>query len=177
MASPGWLRALMGVRTVVLDSPLSLPECQRRVRAEVDETEAMFGRQAVVGWFEKDRAQLRVRNGGPNAFSTVLRVQFMPHGSGVSLTCQTGTGPLGLGLLAIWCGGLMVVWLGLLAMILYGRFVGSPSDLNAGNVLVGFPELIIVSVGIGAAGRLTARSQDQFLLEFVATRADAKRSP
>ncbi len=177
MARLSWLRALMGVRTVALASPLSPAECIRRLRAQVDETEAMFGPQAVFGWFEKDKAQLRLRYRGNNTFSTVLRVRFVPQGSGANLICQTGTGPLGLGLLLVWCVGLALAWIVLLGLIVYGRFTSDPPDLNARNVLVGFPGVIIVSLLIGAGGRLMARPQDQVLLEFVVTNTDAKRTP
>ncbi len=177
MSTWSWWRVLMGVRTVVLETPLTPKESFRRLRAEVDETEAMFGRQAVVGSFEGDKAEIRLRNGGPNAYSTVLRIQFKPSGSGAVLICETGTGPLGLGLLKVWIAGLTLLWAAMLANILYGLIVGPQSELDIQGAIVGPPALIIFSAAIGATGRFVARPQDQFLVQFAANNAEAKRGP
>jgi len=175
---PGFivLRAI-GLETTVIDlvSPLRPDECVRRLRDHVDDGFGFSGMRPVMGKVGETSFILRQRTGYRNSFATTLRGTFVEEGRRTRLHCRLGVHPFVRVFMLLWLAGVAAG-----ACVLGFRVVaplvnGAPSRaaLSIANILA---PLLMLGFGIALAkvGRHAARDQQEYLIDFLARRLDAR---
>ena len=168
-----WLRAVFGVRSVVLDSPLSTATCRQRLEdALMSQTGSAAG-NPIVGYVRENEARLKTKS-ADNGTTTHMRVRLRRCDTGANLLCSLSTGPIVTAILWIWIG----YWALLSPLVTLATPPDPDAPLRRGMVdaLVGSALPVLFALGVLAIRRFNSRPEDVLLLGFVAQAADVTRT-
>jgi len=173
------LRAL-GLETTVVDlvSPLQHDECVRRLRDHVDAGFGISGMRPVMGNVGDASFMLRQRTGYRNSFSTILRGAFIEEGRRTRLHCRLGVHPLVRVFFLLWLAGVAVGVCVLGFPVIWSLINGTSTraTMSIGNILA--PVLMFCfGIALTKIGRHAARDQQEYLIDFLTRRLDARVEP
>lgn len=173
------LRAL-GLETTTIDlvSPLRRDECVRRLREHVDAGFGISGMRPVIGQIRETSFTLRQRVGYRNSFKTVLRGTFVDELRGTRLHCRSGVHPFVRVFILLWLAVVAVAACALGFPVVSSLIHGTPSRAAPPIAVVVGPALMFCfGVALAKVGRRMARGEQQYLVEFLAKRLDAREAP
>lgn len=173
------LRALGFQATIVdLISPLRRDECVRRLRERVDGTWTFFSLREVIGWIDEMTFKLSKRIVYANPYQTVLRGTFVDESRQTRIQCRFGLHPSVRAGTLIWLAlavatACFVMWQAVSPLLLGAPFARNPTLLD-----IVIPSLVpCIGLAVVVIGRLLARGEQQFLLEFLTKQLDARETP
>jgi hypothetical protein len=155
-------------------SPLSRPECVRRLNSEMDRGWVIFGKQPIIGHASNLRLRARVRISYRNSFQTILHAKLEEWEPGTRFVCRFGVRTFVKIFMGIWFG--FVVLFGALAIIPTAAFLFGIRSNNVSNdpMVAAFTLLMVGSgIGLNAFCRWLARDEQGELIEFICKTTNA----
>jgi hypothetical protein len=162
---------LWAVSVVELVSPLSREECEARLRAATDRDGLLscFGSRQVVGRVSGGSVRLRKRIGYRNSFQTFLIGSLKGRDGATIFRGRAGMHPFVTGFMAVWFSLLVLIGGAAFAAAVGGLIAGQGQPLGA----IIPPLMLVFGVGLVCFGRWLARSEEAYLIAFVADAIDA----
>jgi len=138
---------------IELVSPFSRPECVRRLQ----ERSAGFlsPYNSVIGNIGEKSFWLEQKIGYRNSFKTRLRAEFVEQASGTRIRCRIGMHPFVFAFTIVW-------------------FAGVTSGLIATGFTPHMLTMLLAGAAIVAFGRMAARNERSFLIEFLRSSLHAR---
>ena len=153
---------------VELTSPWPLEQCQAVLAASMDGSLLARGNQPVIGKVSGTQLRARKRISYRNSFQTSLKAELAEQGGHTRIHCRFGMHPLVTVFMVVWLGGVLTIGGGISASLLPDlarQGFSAPSDTWLG---VAIPAgMAVFGVALVWLGRLIARNERRFLLEFL----------
>ncbi len=128
----------------------------------------MFSGGAVIGRVGNGAATLRKRIGYRNSFQTVLAVEWRSASSGTRVECTGRLHAFVMVFLVLWFGLALLIGGALFVAALVGAIEGDGS-----SVFTNVSFLVLGGAAIVLLGRLSARNEEAYLLNFVRNTLEA----
>ncbi len=161
--------------TLDLVSPLPLPECVRRLRAEVDSMWTFFGKRPLVGRVDDHWLRVARRIRYRNSFQTWMSARLSAEGGGTRLRCRFGMHPLVTVFMAAWFGFVLMLG-GPASVVVLVKLVAAPAPTAAGEWLLALIPVWMLAIGSAMVGigRWLARGERRYLIEFLRQSVEAR---
>lgn len=174
----------MASDNIRLRSPLSPAECAARLLAAIDPEPSVLGSwsntslsRPVIGSVRGSVLRLRKRTDlYRNSFQTHLSAELRPVGEGTLVVGHAGMHPFVRVFMALWFTFLALIAGVMVLMLTLGHAADAPPAKNEGGwwMLLILPGLLVFGVGLVKFGRYLARTEGNFLEEFLARTLDAE---
>ena len=163
------------MRAIELVSPLSLAECEDRLREATDRDGLLswFSARPVVGRVSGRSVRLRKRIWYRNSFQTSLSGSLEDRDGSTAFRGRAGMHPFVTGFLAVWFGLLVLMGGAAFVAGVGGLFGGRGQPLG----MIALPVGLAFGGGLVRFGRWLARDEEAFLVAFVAEAIAAGRAP
>ena len=159
---------------VDLLSPLPRAECAKRLHRHISSEWSLLTDSGVVGSIDGDNFRIAKKIYYRNSFQQYLYAQLSDAGGGTRVHGETREMNLKW-IIYIACGVAALALLGVLIVMLQHRaqLHDVPLVLLIGPALV-VPLLAVIGVGAVALGRYLARSEQQYLVDFLKSTLEAR---
>ncbi len=145
---------------VELVSPLSLTECRRLLRSEMDGPFAFRGKRPLIGWSWGTNWSVLKRIRGRNSFQTMLWATMTERNGQTHIYCRLHVSPFVVLFMAIWFG-----------IFAHGLYFAPPHPVSSRVLLMA---MILFGIGLVSLGLYLARGERQFLIDFLCETLKAK---